>query len=218
MRELVCKLWMESYIAHPFWPETNTVINIQKQSGMNRAQSDAGRDKALKGHLQNLGLTMDNYDRLIALSKRQWYRTDNTNPKSSIVIPRHHLAGALVQTVNTTPASVKGKYKVDSFRASVRLSDFVTEKIEKDSVFGRFVKLEKSNQRSWQENESILEFEAIGTIEIADGEKTEGIERLFAWCLSEVGVGAARKMGYGRGHVLSLRPATEAETKAEAAT
>jgi hypothetical protein len=202
--KLACTLYVESYIAHPYWPETDDVINIQKRSGMNRARTDDSRHKALKEHLKKEGVTLKDYDELLRKSRRPWYRVDNDDETSPIVIPRHQLAGALVQTVNTAPAAVRGKYRADSFRYHVQLSDFVTEKMDADRVYDRYVKLEGSNQRSRQKNALISDFEAAGTIVVADDTKVADLQRLIDYALTEIGVGAARKMGHGRGHVLRL--------------
>ncbi len=195
---------MESYIAHPYWPAKDDVISIQKTSGMNRCRSEDKRAQALKGQLTKQGLTMDEYKALVVESQRPWYRLDDDDPDSEIVIPRHHLAGALVQTVLNVPKSVRGKFTADSFRHLVRLSDFSTEKSEHDTIFDRYVKLETSNQRSRQQNYVIEHFEATGTIEVIKDVKVEDFRRLLAVALEDTGVGAARKMGYGRGEVVSL--------------
>ena len=38
-------IYIESYIAHPYLPEREKVINIVKESGMARARSTANRHK-----------------------------------------------------------------------------------------------------------------------------------------------------------------------------
>ncbi|HXH06782.1 MAG TPA: hypothetical protein VNI83_09340, partial [Vicinamibacterales bacterium] len=64
---------IDSYIADPYWPEVEQVINIQKQSGMNRARSSANARKALEEYLRSAGLTLADYDRLVERSQRPFY-------------------------------------------------------------------------------------------------------------------------------------------------
>lgn len=215
--ELTVEFEMETYIAHPYWPETNDVIDIQKKSGMNRVKSDEKREKALKGYLDSIGLTLTDYERLIERSKRQWYRADNDDQKSLIVIPRHHVSACLVETSKTAPASVRGKYKPDSLRHHIQISNFDTDRSTKDGVFQRYVKLETSNQRSLQCNEliGINPMTGEGKPFVAKGrffvepdtmkpQQLEALKRFVSHALQETGIGASRKMGCGRGKLVSM--------------
>ncbi len=206
-----CVLEFQNYIAHPYWPERDRVISIDLKSGVNRLKNDDKKLAALKGQCEKEGITLDNYYALIETAKRQWYRADNNNQASKIVIPRHQLAGCLVETIGRTPKAIKGKYEKDSFRALVQLSDFTTDRTEADGVYGRFVKLEGSNKRDFQRNEFIgvhfkegLLFTARGSVEVEPTAKVDDLRRLFAYAVEEIGVGAARKMGFGRGRVVEL--------------
>ena len=192
-------LYLESYIAHPFWPEQSIKIDVEKKSGMNRCRTEATRTAALKGQLEKEGMSLSDYNSLIKASSRAWYRVDNDDEASEIVIPRHHIAGMLVQAVKTAPKSVRGAFNADSFRHVVRLPDFPTGKFETDEVFDRYVKLEMSNQRSRQVNDVITDVTASGVIELLPEAKEDDLERLIKYALEQTGIGAARKMGYGRG-------------------
>ncbi|QDU81572.1 hypothetical protein Pla110_33140 [Polystyrenella longa] len=194
---------LESYIAKPFWPETSDVIDIEKKSGLNRCRTESTRETALKSYLKKEHMTLEDYQELKIKAKREWHRLDNDNNESPIVIPRHHLAGCLVETVSTTPAAVRGKFKTNSFRHHVRITDFLTEKTKADGVFDRYVKLETSNQRNRQRDSFIENVVATGTIQILDQVNEESLKHLFAHALSETGIGSSRKMGYGRGEILS---------------
>ncbi len=207
--EVECVLFLESYIAHPFWPEQSSRIDIEKKSGMNRCKSDATRDKALKAYLDTLDMTLEDYHILKAKASRQWYRCDPDDLTSEIVIPRHHLSSCIVQTLNSAPSAIRGPYKSESVRHNIRMSDFGTGKTVCDGLFDRYVKLEGSNQRSKQVNEVVQNFEARGTLHVEmDLKKSKDhlktLQNLFGFALKEVGVGASRKMGYGHGKVLGL--------------
>jgi len=211
-------LEMESYIAHPYWPERNMVIEIEKKSGCNRQKSEEKRVAAIKAECLRIGITYDRYLELKKIAARQWYMT----PDNKIYIPRHQIAGAFVQVVGSSPKALRGPFTKDNFRALVQISDFVTDREKADGIFGRFVKLEASNQRSWQENEYIgvyldqgEPFLAKGTITIADQRHEDTVKALLATAVETVGIGAARKMGFGRGSILEWRKAGKADQESE---
>jgi len=207
MRTYRVKLTMISYIAHPFWPAKNTCIEIEKKSGVNRLQIEEKRVAALKAECSKQGITYEEYLELKIKAADQWYR----NKDGEIIIPRHQVAGALVQAIGGAPKALRGPYDKDNFRAAVQIGDFATGCKEASGVFARFVKLEKSNQRSWQENEYLGQyldkgkfFEAAGTIAIADEKQAQTVKRILTAAFEVIGVGAARKMGFGRGKVTAF--------------
>lgn len=200
---LRCELKFESYIAHPYWPERETVIRIVTDSGMNRQKSDDKRIMALKGELEKRGLSIAQFEEIKRRANRQWYRANDADD-GEIIIPRHQLAGCLVQTVGTTPKAVRGKYEKDSFRHEVRLSDFLTGKLAADEVFRRYVRLNPNVPRSLQENDVIRDFTAAGTVTLAADAKIEELKRLIGHAVRNTGVGAARKMGFGRAEIALL--------------
>jgi hypothetical protein len=202
---LNCELMMDHYIAHPYWPEREELIRIQRDSGMNRQRSDEKRAAALKAQLDKAGLTMEDYRALERRAAREWYREDSVKDTGRIVIPRHQLAGCMVEAVGRAPKNLRGPFDKDSFRSMVQLSDFVTDRTDKDGVFDRYVKLEKSNMRNHQVNPFIQTFTATGTVSIPTDVKAEDLRRLLDYAVGEIGVGASRKMGYGRGMVVSLQ-------------
>jgi hypothetical protein len=198
--EYTVKIKLDSYIADPYWPETDDLINIQKKSGTNRAKSEAKRELALKSYLKQEGISPEEYTALVTKASRKWY----TNDDGKVIVPRHHLAGMLVNAVCAAPAAVRGKFDRDSFRHYVRIGDFVTDRTGKDTVFDRYVKSDATNQRRRTISEVIEDVEAAGTVELHNKFKIKDLENILTFGLSETGVGACRKMGYGRGVILSL--------------
>lgn len=197
------ELRMTNYIAHPFWPARNRVIEIEKKSGCNRQKSDDKRLAAIKAECSKQGYTYEQYLEFCEQAKDQWYRRDG-----KIIIPRHQLAGAIVQTIAGSPKALRGSFDKDNFRALIQLGDFITNRSEASGIFGRFVKLEGSNQRSWQENEYIgayldqgEPFTAEGVISIGEPKQEETVRALLRAAVETIGIGAARKMGFGRGEV-----------------
>ena len=59
------------YIAHPYWPAMAKLVDIQKNSGMNRAKSTANRRKALEEYLRGVGMTLMDYDKLKAAAEER---------------------------------------------------------------------------------------------------------------------------------------------------
>lgn len=194
-------LHMINYIGHPYWPERETIITIQKDSGMARQKSDEKRALALNTQLKKVGLTPEDYEKLVALANRQWYRVDCLDEESEIIIPRHHLAGACVQTIGVSPKTLRGSYDKDNFRSLVQISNFTTGKTTTDTKFDRYVKRETGNMRAHEVNDVIQNFTAKGTLTMIGGEKPDVLKRLFEHTIEITGVGACRKMGYGRGEV-----------------
>lgn len=206
MDKFQATIWIESYIAQPYWPEMNDVIEIQKRSGMNLVRSDDKRAERLNAHLKTLGISKADYSELVRLSQRRWYRVDNADGASEIVIPTHQFSGMLVQAVKSAPSG--SKLPVDGLRSSIRCSSFATGKTKMDRLYRRYVKSDQSNQRRLQEDEVIMDFEAKGMIEFyADDIKPAGVDRLLEHALTRIGCGAARKMGFGRGRLIELLPA-----------
>jgi len=198
-------LRMQSYIAHPFWPARNSCIEIEKKSGVNRQKSDEKREAALKAECTRQGITYSRYLELREEAKEQWYRLNDRR----IYIPRHQVSGAIVQTIGGAPKALRGMFDKDNFRALVQIGDFITDLTEPAGLFSRFVKLEGSNQRSFQENEYVgvyldkgEPFEARGTITLEDPKQLDTVKSILTTAVERVGIGAARKMGFGRGNVV----------------
>ncbi len=192
-----------SYIAHPYWPEMNEVIEIQKKSGLSTKKTDDTRDAALKAYLSKIEMNQEQYDELVRLSQRPWYRL-NGKDLGTIIIPRHQMSGCLVQATQSAPAGAK--VKKDALRSILQIGDFLTDKKKCDGVFKRYVRPSQggtgkpaSHQRSLRENEFVENAMASGTVQIdADALKMETVKALLKHAGKFVGVGASRVMGYGR--------------------
>src|SRR5262245_46923933 len=116
---------LANYIGHPYLAELERVITIQRDSGMNRARSAENRAKALNQHLEAEGMTIDDYERLVEISKEQWI----TNARGHIVITPHQFGGMLAQAAKLAKAANRLASR-DSIRALVRTSAFETDRTE----------------------------------------------------------------------------------------
>ena len=204
------ELKMHRYIAHPFWPVTSACINIEKKSGVNRQRTEEKRVAALKAECQKQDITYDRYLEMKEEAKEQFYRRE---PGGEIVIPRHQLAGAFVQTIGQSPKALRGPYTKDNFRSQVDIGDFATGLTVASGTFLRLVKLDTSHQRPWQENAFIGQyldkgepFIAKGKLDVHDARQVKVVEALLKVVVGDVGVGASRKMGFGRGKILVFKP------------
>ncbi|RMH28901.1 MAG: hypothetical protein D6692_04825 [Planctomycetota bacterium] len=200
-------LHFESYIADPYWPTLAQVIDIQKKSRMNMQRSEEKRRSALTEYLLREGLSLEEYERMVQLSSRQWYRVDNDDQTSEIIIPRHQLSAALTNAAQVSPSSVIKTAEAVNLRSVISTTDFRTGKYSADGIFSRYVKHDATNQRRYDENEYIEDFDAVGVIRYdPDRIKDKDVYALFSFMLRESAVGACRKMGYGRGEVKSIKP------------
>lgn len=205
------KLAMRSYIADPYWAEQERIINIRKQSGVDRSRSEEKRSKVLADFLKRISMTTDEFKTLQARAERSWYRMDDDNLDSFIVIPARQVTGMLVHAADNAPAGCR--IPEDNLRSLVHVDNLVTNRKQKDGVFSRFI-LPKdgkgnplSNQRRFTEDEYIKDFEAAGEIRFEDSLKPDAIKGLLSYAFESVGVGACRKMDYGRGRVVEFERA-----------
>ena len=188
------------YIADPYYPEREEVINIQKSSGMNRAKSEAKREQNLREYLLRLGMTPEEYAALVVRANRPWYKNAD-----EIIIPAHQLYGCFIQSAVMLSASQR-PCDPNNFRHLIEVSDFATGKTKEDGVFERLVMPKSgtgqplSNQRALRRNPYISNFDAHGTLTFykSDFEEFKAIADFVGYAGQRIGVGASRKMGYGR--------------------
>ena len=183
----------KGYIGEPYWPAREKVITIRKGSGVDRARSESKRTQALKAYLDAQDLTMEDYQALEANASRPFY----TTPAGEIVIPSHHLHGMMAGAAAQAPAAIRPA-KPEQIRTILEWGDLPTGKFKADGVWERFVRNPLTNQRRLQSSQYIEEVRATGTLAIHDAAQEKKIREFVAWAGREMGVGAARKMGWGR--------------------
>jgi len=194
--KIALKFGKPGYIASPYWPEMFRMIEITKTSGMNRARSEKRRREALEATLRAMGMTVEDYTRLEIAAKRPFH----TNGDGTIIIPGDRVASCLVNACDEAPA----RMRINNLRTALRISDFKTGKTKSDGTWSRFAVVQSSsnklsNQRGLRENDYIEDFTATGTID-HDPEhvKPEAILELLGYAGRDIGIGASRKMGWGR--------------------
>jgi hypothetical protein len=205
---------LHSYIAHPYWPERERIINIIKESGMSRARSTANRQKALDEYLQSHDMTQDDFKRMQELADRPFYTAGDW-----IIVPSLHVMSMIVNTCMTIRSAGR-PCPPEQARSAMRAGDWRTDRTRPDGVWERFAVVtagtgtKLSNQRALRSNPYIgtppdaMEGKGVtasGIISIDESAiKTETLEAALRWAGTSVGIGASRKMGWGRFEVVSL--------------
>jgi hypothetical protein len=193
------------FIGDPYWPEQFRLIEITKQSGMNRARATAGRRKALEEHLRLTGMTLAEFDRLQARAREPFYK----NWEGWIIIPRLYVTSFLVATCDEVRAAQKPCPK-EQVRSRFVCGDFTTDRSEPDGVWERFATVSAgtgaklSNQRGLRSNAFIENFSATGQIQFDEQlVDPDTFRNALVWGGQFVGIGASRNMGMGRFAVAS---------------
>jgi hypothetical protein len=188
------------YIAEPYWPEMAELIDIQKKSGTNRCKSDSSRRKALEAHLDGLSMTYNDYLELEKLARRPFH----SNGTGEIVIPAMRVLACMANATDVAPSAIR-LCKVENIRSVVRATDLRTGKSKPDGEFKRFAPVKAaggqalSNQRGLRVSQYIENFDGEGEIEYDPSTVSpEAVLRFLAYAGKEVGIGACRKMGFGR--------------------
>ncbi len=207
----------KGYIGHPYWPERERLINIQKESGLNRARNPKKRQDALRAWLDAHKMTQDDYRLLEARAARPFYTAADVSltgrgiSPEEIVIPAHHLHGMCAQAADLAPASVR-LASPEQIRTVMTVGDFRTGKTKPDGVWERFAVVKTgggqtlSNQRGLRADHYLSDVTATGTVQLVNEELSQKAREFWAWAGREIGVGASRKLGWGRFTVESWGP------------
>lgn len=206
MQQFSVTLSVRRYIADPYWPEQEQVISILKKSGSSNSRSaEEKREEKLATYLKTIKMSMEDFRALEKKAAEPWYRKVRGDANSPIIIPSRQLTGMLVHAASSAPAG--SRMDCDNLRSVISVSDFVTNRTKSDGTFSRYVVPKDgkgnpiSNQRRFMEDEYIEGFTAAGTVEFPDSKKPENVKQLIVHAIESVGVGACRKMDYGRGAV-----------------
>ena len=160
-------------------------------------------------YLQTISMSIEEFRRLEELARRPFYR-EGDGEEGKIIIPAHQVYGAFAQASAICSASVR-LARQDQIRTVLTTTDWLTEKSKEDGIWERFVPVKSgtgkvlSNQRSLRSNPYIEQFTARGTLHCLLGnEHQKKLGDFVKWVGAEVGVGASRKLGWGRFQVTDL--------------
>jgi hypothetical protein len=203
----------KGYIAHPYWPELERAINIQKESGTRRARSEDKRVKALRDYLSAKGMSMDDYEALLAKAQRSFYTfadvgddgfTREKHDPDEICVPAHQMYGCCAQAADLVSSSLRIARR-DQIRTVMLISDIATGKTGPDGTWDRFAVVKSgtgqtlSNQRALRSNQYLGPFVGHGFIAFSpDIVALQKVTDFLEFAGREIGVGASRKMGWGR--------------------
>jgi hypothetical protein len=189
----------KGYIADPYWPEREKVINILKESGANRVRSQDRRAKALDDYLRAKSMTLEDLRQLEALAERPFYMNS-----THIIIPAHQVHGCLAEAAALCSSSIRIA-RQEQIRTVLQSSDWETGKAEADGIWERFVVVKSgtgktlTNQRALRANPYIEDFDATGTLTtLMEKDGLRKLRDFIEWAGREIGMGASRKMGWGR--------------------
>jgi hypothetical protein len=191
------------YIGKPFWPERNTLINISKD--VHPKLAGAKREAAIAAACEKRGLSPENYREIQERAARPFY-TANEARDGEIVIPARVFQSFLNNASQEAPKVIPKIASKGLTFVGVKVSNgnggawLRTGKKESDAkMFSRFTKLEESNQRSWQEDAYIYDFDAEGVIDLDESViKSGDLRKLVEYGGRWYGIGSARPQGYGR--------------------
>jgi hypothetical protein len=175
---------------------------------MNRAKSTANRRKALEEHLRSLNMTLADYEDLEKRSARPFYTEG-----AAIVIPENHVVSFMVATCDEI-RSAQRPCEPQQVRSRFVATPWSTGKTAADGIWSRFATVTSgtgqklSNQRGLRNSPFISKFTAEGSLSFdADFVDKAALENALRWGGTFVGIGASRKMGWGRFTVTEFRPA-----------
>jgi hypothetical protein len=198
--EYKVRVHLDTYIAHPYWPEREKLINIGKESGISRARTPATRRKALDDYLAATGMTRGQYEDLERAASRPFYTSDD----GTIIVPALHVISMIVATCDQVSARAR-PCAPDLARTLIRPTGWATSKTAPDGIWERFAVVSAgtgqklSNQRALRADPYIENTGATGVIAIDETAiRPEVLWKALAWAGTHVGIGAARKMGKGR--------------------
>lgn len=205
------------YIADPYWPARARLIDVQKNSGMNRAKSTANRRKALEEYLRSVGMTLADYEALERQANEPFYR----DATGAIIIPELHVISFLVATCDEARAAQR-PCQPEQVRSRFVVSDWATGKSAPDGVWERFATVASgtgaklSNQRGLRASPYIANFTARGSVSFdPDYVDPKTLKTALEWGSTFVGIGASRKMGWGRFTLTGFSAASRARKAAE---
>lgn len=212
----------QGYIAHPYWESLQRLIDIQKESGMRRARTEKNRHQALTEYLAKIGMTEAEYSQLEQVAARPFYTVAdeaewsfgrnpvNGHDPNEIVIPPHQIDGMLAQGSDEARSSLRIADR-GKIRSVIRSKPIYTGKTVADGVWRRFAVVtagtgaKLSNQRGLRENPYIGQFD--GELELdfdASFVKPDRVRQFVEYCGREIGIGASRKMRWGRFEVTGV--------------
>lgn len=190
---------LAKYIANPYWPEREKLINIAKDSGLSHKRTPETRRKALDSYLAAQGMSLDDYEELQRLASRPFYTHDGR-----IIVPELHVMSMIVATCDTI-GSRDRPCAPELARTLIRPSLWQTGKTAADGTWERYAVVSSgtgaklSNQRALRSDPFIEDADATGTIGFDQAAiRPEVLWKALTWAGTNVGIGAGRKMGWGR--------------------
>lgn len=194
------------YIALPYWPAKNTLINIMKN--VHPKLADTKKAAALRASCEKHGVSESEFQQMLIDAERPFHTRNG--PGSEIVIPERIFQSFINHCSMEAPKAVPRITEKGLTFIGIKVEGgyFHTGKKAPDGTFDRFVKNQESNQRQWASSPFIREFTASGILKV-DGEviAPDKLLKLLEWGGKWIGIGSARPQGYGRFSVMEWNEA-----------
>jgi hypothetical protein len=191
---------LDRYIAAPYWPELEKLINVKKESGVSRARTPETRRKALDSYLKSAGMTREDYEELEQLAARPFH----VDGDGRIIVPQLHVMSMIVATCDRIGARER-PCAPDVARTVITATAWTTGRTEPDGTWERFAVVSSgtgarlSNQRALRADAYIADASAEGIIAVDTTiVRPDLLWKALDWAGTYVGIGSARKMGWGR--------------------
>jgi hypothetical protein len=185
------------YIALPYWPARNTLINIMKN--VHPKLGDTKKVAAIRAACEKEGISEEQFRQIIVDADRPFHTVNGRG--SEIIIPERIFQSFLNHCSMQAPKAVPRITEKGLTFIGVKVEGgcLHTGKNAPDGSFDRFVKNQESNQRQWASSPYIQNFAAAGVMKV-DGEviAADKLLKLVEWGAKWVGIGSARPQGYGR--------------------
>jgi hypothetical protein len=187
------------YIGRPFWPEVNTLIDISKD--VHPKLGEAKKAAALLAACEKRNISTDQYKKMVEKSLHPFYTIGDVR-SAEIIIPQRVIQSLLNHGSMEAPRAIPRIAEKGLTFIGVRVEGgyLRTGKHERDAKkFERFVKNQESNQRRFESELYIDQFEATGILTVdEDVIKVEDLRKLMEYSGKLYGIGSSRPQGYGR--------------------
>jgi hypothetical protein len=185
------------YIALPYWPARDMLINIMKP--VHPKLGDTKKAAAVRASCEKLGVTQEQYEQILIDAVRPFHTVNGAG--SEIIIPERIFQSFLNHSSMEAPKVVPRITEKGMTFIGVKVDGacFHTGKKAPDGSFDRFVKNQQSNQRQLTSSPYIRDFMATAVLKV-DGEviAADKLKKLVEWGGKWIGIGSARAQGYGR--------------------
>ena len=210
MKELKLKIHLEKYCAAPYTDALQEKIDLEQKAGISWRTKNPEKYKAtMEAYLPTQKWTWAEFLQLVSDANIHWYTTKD----GYIVVPEVNAQAFIGNLMCDSKAWVvpkilrqsviKGKLGSANCRAKIVMSQLVSDKKITDEIeYTRFIKPVDKNQKRQQVNWYVEDVTLTGSVRFHPSVEQDRLLDLLAFGVQEVGIGACRKLGWGRGSIV----------------